>query len=66
MRRTAIHRALATLATMSVLAALSACAPDVPLIPFIKSDRAPSGTLAELTPPDRSPRASPVRRHTAP
>lgn len=66
MRRRTTRRALATLAALAALGALSACKPDVPLIPFIKSDRAPAGAMAELTPRDHSPQASPAHPHTAP
>ncbi len=50
------------------VALLAGCKPDIPLIPFIKSDRVPYGTMAEvtITPPDHSPQAVPVRPHTAP
>lgn len=66
MRRRTIPRVLAALSGLGILGALTACKPDIPLIPFVKSDRAPYGTLAELTPPDRSPPASPARPHSAP
>ena len=66
MRRKQTLRALSALAGLAALGLLSACRPDIPLIPFIKSDRAPYGTLTELTPPDRSPQALPTRPRTAP
>jgi hypothetical protein len=69
MPRTTRRRLLAGAIALSGIAILTGCRPNIPLIPGIKSDVHPFATtrpIETITPPDRSPQASPARPHTAP